>query len=199
MNITGDSRSNYHILREAAQHVKSRSGLSCEIGLRLGMGSKIIMETNPSRHHIAIDPYGNLGYVSAGRTHKGSYSNTMRNECLKNLYDWSYRNKAEFHFFNLEASEFFERFQDGIPIYGNAQKHVINKYAIVHFDGQHDLSHVRKEARFFMTRMTDGGILVFDDIDAYKHDEVEPILLDNNFVVMDKKGTAASYRYEPSD
>ena len=36
--------------------------LSCEIGVREGLGSKIILDSLQPHEHYGIDPYGNLKY-----------------------------------------------------------------------------------------------------------------------------------------
>ena len=57
----------------------------------------------------------------------------MKNNMLKNLYNYCSLNKMECLYFPLEDTEFFKRYSDGIPIY-NEKKYIINTYALVFFD-----------------------------------------------------------------
>ena len=65
--IKGDS-SEYHLITKHIGKLNiDRATLTCEIGLREGLGSKIIMdavrEHKPNLYkHVAIDPYNNLSY-----------------------------------------------------------------------------------------------------------------------------------------
>ena len=61
MAIAGDG-TEYEILKDACTHVKGDKLLTCEIGVREGLGSKIILEAfkDKTHWHIGIDPYGNI-------------------------------------------------------------------------------------------------------------------------------------------
>jgi len=85
-----DSRE-YHILLNAVARVKDVDGLTCEIGVREGGGTKLIMETLRStgqqKVHIAIDPFGNIEYEHfETRKERVDYTNAMKNRMLANLY-----------------------------------------------------------------------------------------------------------------
>ena len=63
LNIEGDTyQEAYDLLKKYAKTIKGVDGLTCEIGVRRGLGSKSIMEgcieNNDKRTHICIDPYG---------------------------------------------------------------------------------------------------------------------------------------------
>ena len=67
--IKGDS-SEYELLIEAVQNSQSTSQdpvLMCEIGVREGLGSKLMIDAAlkqyPKAHLLGIDPYGNLDYA----------------------------------------------------------------------------------------------------------------------------------------
>lgn len=193
--IEGDS-AEYEILRTAANSVKHLKGLTIELGVRLGLGSAVIMDINPNdKLHVAVDPYGNIEYADDKHgTFRSNYTNELRNECLYGLSEWVYREKKNFLFLVLEDTEFFKRYADGVPVY-NETKQIINEYSLVHFDGPHTTDAVKTEVEFFDPRLQVGGIFVFDDIDLYDHDAIEKMLLtDNKYVVFQKGNRKASYR-----
>ena len=60
--IKGDS-SDYELLKQWTKDFDCDGFASVEIGVREGMGSKIIMDNVINNYiHIGIDPYGNLEY-----------------------------------------------------------------------------------------------------------------------------------------
>ena len=167
-----DSRE-YDILVDAAKLIKNIDGFTCEIGVREGGGSKIIMDTikesGKNKIHIAIDPFGNIDYEHwENRKDKIDYTNKMKNNMLKNLYEYCCINNMECLFFPLEDNEFFKRYSDGIPVY-NENKYIINSYSLVFFDGPHTTELVKKEFDFFYNKIPIGGVIIFDDIDQYPH------------------------------
>ncbi len=173
---------NYEVLAEGVQKAAAVEGLTCEIGLRRGGGSKVIIDalvaTNQhlTKPHIAIDPYGNIAYQETDqRTLKLDYTNDMRDECLMNMYLYCRARKVHFCFWNMEDTEFFKRFADGVPIY-NESKRVINTYSFVHFDGPHAIAPVQVEIAFFHERTKPGAIFVFDDVNNYDHGAIDRTL-----------------------
>ena len=122
--IEGDGE-DYHILQAAARDLEGVEGLTCEIGVRMGMGSLIIMQecltANNKKYHIGIDPYGNIAYnhgdyckcpscASGWKDSPANYTNNLKQKFLKGIYDWCYENHYEFTLFALEDDEFFKRF-----------------------------------------------------------------------------------------
>lgn len=169
---------NYDIITEGVIKSAQANGLTCEIGLRRGGGTKYILDALKSsgqeKLHIAIDPYGNIDYPEGdeGRTIRCDYTNSMRDETLINLYLYCWQNKMPFLFFNLEDSEFFKRYADGVPVY-NEHKQLINQYAFVHFDGPHTVSALLDEIAFFHPRSSQGAVWVFDDVALYDHAKID--------------------------
>ena len=192
-----DSRE-YHILSSAVARVKDVDGLTCEIGVREGGGTKLIMETLQStgqqKVHIAIDPFGNIEYEHfETRKERLDYTNTMKNRMLANLYALCHSTGMECLFFPLEDTEFFKRYCDGIPIYDEC-KRIVNKYAMVFLDGPHTTELVRAEFDFFNTRIPLNGVIVFDDIDQYQHmDQLDAYIQANGFAVLEQGGCKISY------
>ena len=163
----------YGILQRAVKAVKGVAGISCEIGVRRGGSSLLIMQAFQSngdkRLHIGIDPYGNLAYHDYEMVQtRYNYTSIMKQKAQKLLYNWCEMNAYDFQLLILEDSEFFRRYADGIPFYEGG-KSLINTYALVYFDGQHAIAPVKSEIEFFETRTPLGGIWVFDDLDHYPH------------------------------
>ena len=163
----------YEILEAACRSIAGVPGLTCEIGVRGGGSSRLIMETclasGDPRVHVGIDPFGNIPYARAeGQVGRLDYTNAMKTETLAALYAWCHESGADFVFLCLEDTEFFRRFADGVPVYRD-RKTVVNEYALVFFDGPHTLDAVRAEVEFFAPRTPPGGAWVFDDLDTYPH------------------------------
>ena len=221
--IEGDSQE-YHILSNAAKDIKDVEGLTCEIGVRLGFGSlSIMMETvnePTTRVHIGIDPFGNIEYQhgdycrcpsceSGWKNSPANYTNGLKREFLKNIYEWCFESKSEFLFFQLEDTEFFERFSDGVPIYSHDKhigddnykdnqgfKKLVDKYALVHIDGPHDLKTVQNETNFFIDRIAIGGYLVYDDVADYDHHIIDEQLLKHGYVCKERGHRKISYKFQ---
>ena len=122
------------------------SSLNCdgfktvEIGVREGLGSKIIMDNAENyMMHIGIDPYANLKYQHYDNHEPLTYdyTNAMRDTMIKDFE--SYRGK--FKFCNMTDKKFMIE---------NADFSI--QYALVHFDGPHMTRDVLTEAVFFASR-----------------------------------------------
>ena len=194
----------YHILYDAAQRIKGVDGLTCELGIREGGSSAMIiqacLDNNDKRIHVGVDPYGNIEFLhphadgTEGKI-RSDWTNDMKQRSMPKLYQFCLDHKVEFQFFCLECTEFFKRYADGIPIY-NEYKQMANKYALVFFDAPPSPDGMTKyvEAEFFQSRTPVGGIFVFDDVKIYNHDVVHQKLINDwGFELMDS-GWKSSYR-----
>lgn len=196
-DMNGDSRE-YHILSNAVERVKDVDGFTCEIGVREGGGTKLIMDTllktNQSKIHIAIDPFGNIEYEHFDtKKERVDYTNSMKTRMLAHLYAFCNETGMECLFFPLEDTEFFKRYCDGVPIY-DEYKSIVNKYAMVFLDGPHTTKLVRDEFDFFKTRISKKGIIVFDDIDQYPHmEQLDDYICNNGFYMLEKGDCKISY------
>lgn len=192
--LAGDGHE-YELLQLGVENIRCE-GVSLEIGLRRGGGTKLIMENLKTERkiHVAIDPYGNLPYANYENRDiaRKNYSNEMRNESLSDLYLLSEKLKVNFIFFNLSDTDFFNRFSEGIPIY-DEERTLINNYCFVHFDGPHTTDVVMNEFNFINDRTTKGSVLVFDDISHYDHDHIEDHIINNNWKLIKKKKHKAVY------
>ena len=182
-DITQDSLE-YEQLKEAVIKTIGVPGYICEIGLRGGGGTFYFLETlreinDQQRGVVAIDPYGNIPYISGdNEVIKQDYTNGMRDDTLLNLYVYVIQSGCanDFHFFNLEDTEFFQRYADGIPMY-NETKFMMNQYSVVHLDGPHSTDALKAEIDFFHPRMPERSIMIFDDVELFGQDKIEAYLV----------------------
>lgn len=201
IHLPGDS-GDYHLLTKGIELSAGVPGLTCEIGLRRGGGTKYIIDAIaqycPNKVHIAIDPYGNIEYEhKEGDIVRLDYTNDMRDECLANLYQYTKVKQVPFIFFNLEDTEFFYRYSTGVPVYSQV-KEVIKHYSFVHFDGPHALLPLCREIDFFEGKVLPGACWCFDDVRGYyEHDLVEQRILREKWKLIDKTYHKALYQYAP--
>lgn len=196
--LQGDS-ADYDLLYRAALEALTTGGLYCEIGVRRGGSLRWIIDAlqGSGRTIVAIDPYGNIEYA-ATQTHRGrlDYTNNMKDESLPHIYRYVDGKNINLIFFNLEDTEFFDRFASGVPVY-NTTKTIQDRYAFVFFDGPHDMSSINAELDFFIPRINPGSIFVFDDVGSYPHSIIHTRLLNNGFTMLESgvAGRKISYRY----
>ena len=163
--IRGDSVE-YDLLQKWAKNFDCEGYYSCEIGVREGLGSKIIMDNVINNYmHIGIDPYGDLVYQHTDdqdkRTWDGfvkgqapTYPDSMRDTMLNDFKE--YRNQGKFRLANM-TDELFMTHPD----------HQDMKFAFVFFDGPHTTRAVLTEAIWFANRSAPHTRFVFDDINTY--------------------------------
>jgi hypothetical protein len=182
----GTDSANYEVLTDAAIRSKGVEGAAVEIGVRLGGGLQKIIDglvesgQTPEKPVFGIDPYGNIEYYRDEIFKEGrcDYTNEMRDICMINLYLYCRQKNVNFYMFNLEDTEFFNRYADGVPIYAE-HKSILNKYSVVHFDGPHTLGALDTEIAFFLERSDPGTVFVFDDVEMYEHAAVHNQLLEH--------------------
>lgn len=196
--LEGDS-AEYDILYRGAQLIKGVPGFTLEIGLRRGGGTEVIIQScldnQDRRTHIAIDPYGDLPLPVDhwGEALRFDYTNAMKAQSLPRIFQWCADREAEFLFFNMEDTEFFKRFADGVPTYSQV-KMVGNEYALVFFDGPHSVHAIRQEVEFFVERAPLGAVWVFDDIRLYSHSQIDEWVLAHGFESVQRGIHKQSYR-----
>ena len=182
--IEGDGKE-YEILIEACKSLTGDSLFTAEVGVRRGLGSKLILMnlTHKKHWHIGIDPYGNLSYSHFDKKDSITcdYTNSMKLQLIKDL---DYEN---FTLFQMEDDEFIKRFSEGVPIY-REKKEIINTYDLVHFDGPHKTVDVIKEAIFFGERSKPGSVFIFDDYPYYDMDAVLKIIVNEYGFQLLKQG-----------
>lgn len=197
-DFEGDS-SDYDLLQSAVKRLTNPIGASFEIGIRRGMGSKMIIDAYRKYHpsvnnliHIGLDPYGDLPYNFSEdrKNQKADYTNLMKRLTIINFL----KKYPEFHFVNLDTHEFFKRFDDGYPIY-NKQKKIIDKFEIVHFDGLHDLESVSLETEYFLKHLSNHTIFIYDDVDTFDIEKIKKKLYFKGFKVLESKKRKISFEY----
>ena len=198
-NLKGDSK-DYQLITQAIEAIPAdKKGMTCEIGLREGGGTGYIMEALskglfPVKVHVSIDPFGNLIYPHKdGINTQMDYTNSMRDKTIGKIYAYAMKLRVNFLFINLEDSEFFKRYSDGIPVYSD-NKQLLSEYIFVHFDGPHQYEPVYDEFVWFNERMTKGATAVFDDIHYYNHVKLEKHILACNWKLLEKTNRKAAYQ-----
>lgn len=165
--IQGDGK-DYDLLKKWAKGFDCQNHLSCEIGVREGLGSKIIMDNVCNNYiHVGVDPYANLSYQHYDRTYTkywsehrrgkitANYTDEMRDTMLKDFYD--YRNNGKFKLANMTDSLFMSH-----------PEHQDMVFAFVHFDGPHMTKDVITEAVWFANRSAPHARFVFDDQNKFE-------------------------------
>ena len=161
MTIEGDSKE-YELLTKWAKDFDCQGYKTCEIGVRKGLGSKIIMDNCKNSYmHIGVDCYGNLPYQHYDVDKRGrvtyDYTDEMRDELIKDMTPY----QARFHLANMKDSEFMM----------NAD-FMYSKYAFVHLDGPHMTRDVMTEAIWFANRAAPHTRIVIDDYTKLATDHV---------------------------
>jgi hypothetical protein len=170
--IKGDS-TEYDLL-EKWSSINCDGFKTVEIGVREGLGSKIIMDNAENyMMHIGIDPYGNLKYQHYDNHEPLTYDYTddMRDRMIKDFE--SYRGK--FKFCNMTDKKFMIE---------NADFSI--QYALVHFDGPHMTRDVLTEAVFFAERCAPFARFIFDDYPKYNMQLISDCLKPYGFSVMEQ-------------
>ena len=155
--IKGDSR-DYDLLYKWTKGFDCNGYKSCEIGVREGLGSKIIMDNVLNNYiHVGVDPYGNLEYQHYDNTgaYTCDYTDDMRDTMLNDFKP--YRNQGKFTLCNMTDTQFM-----------NDTEHRHSTFAFVHFDGPHMSKDVMTEAIWFANRAAPHTRFVFDDHTKYE-------------------------------
>jgi len=178
---------NYDLVQDACVSVLNIPGMICEVGCNHGGGMALLIKEfvrlgQPDRVFVGVDPYGDLPYQSSDRgvAKSTGYHNQTKNSFLSKIYALCHALEVNLTFINMTDTQFFARFADGIPVYVNTEA-VHSTYALVVIDGPHTTSVVGEEFAFFKTRMSPGGIIIFDDIGDYDHMGFEPQILAAGF------------------
>ena len=177
--IRGDS-TDYDLLEKWTKGFDCQGYKTCEIGVREGLGSKIIMDNVINNYiHVGVDPYGDLVYQHCDdqpdRTWHGfekgvapTYPDSMRDQML---YDFKpYRNEGRFTLCNMTDTQFM-----------NDTEHKNSTFSFVHFDGPHMTKDVLTEAIWFANRAAPHTRFVFDDHNTYAMSVIANSLLYYDF------------------
>ena len=197
--IKGDS-SEYHLITKHIGKLNiDRATLTCEIGLREGLGSKIIMdavrEHKPNLYkHIAIDPYNNLSYEHYDN--EGSVVAGYTEEMKQKTVSYLYQNYPEFDFYHMTDDYYFKTMGDGhqLGLFNNMM--LFGLYKVVHFDGPHTTDAVIQELNFFIPRSETKALFIIDDFKDLRMGIVDMLLLTYNFKVVEEGENKIIYQKE---
>ena len=159
--IRGDSEE-YELLTKWSKDFDCQGYKSCEIGVREGLGSKIIMDNVKNNYiHVGVDPYGNLKYqhYDSSGAYQCDYTDEMRDTMLNDFKE--YRNSGKFTLCNMTDTQFM-----------NDTEHRHSTFSFVHFDGPHMTRDVLTEAIWFANRCAPHTRFVFDDHKKYSMDVI---------------------------
>ena len=135
-----------------------------EIGVREGYSSHVICENIKGAHvHIAVDPYRDIDYKHVDdkegfasywidenkqpiRNPDGSFKRPTYPNSMKETFNKNFEHHKKTVLFQLEDTEYMNAFGNGVPIYYNGKKKLVNKYDLVFFDGPHTTEAVMREA-----------------------------------------------------
>ena len=199
MIIKGDS-TEYHLITEQIGKLKlDQVTLTCEIGLREGLGSKIIMDaildSKPKLYkHIAVDPYNNLSYEHYDN--EGSVVAGYTEEMKQKTVHYLYQNYPEFDFFHMTDDYYFKTMGEGHQFVLNQQLVLFGLYQVVHLDGLHTTKAVIDELSFFIPRMASKGLIIIDDYTDLQMGIVDMLLKTYNFNVAVKGDNKIIYQKE---
>jgi hypothetical protein len=197
--IKGDS-SEYHLITKHIGKLNiDRATLTCEIGLREGLGSKIIMdavrEHKPNLYkHIAIDPYNNLSYEHYDN--EGSVVAGYTEEMKQKTVSYLYQNYPEFDFYHMTDDYYFKTMGDGhqLGLFNNMM--LFGLYKVVHFDGPHTTDAIIQELNFFIPRSETKALFIIDDYKDLRMGIVDMLLLTYNFKVVEEGENKIIYQKE---
>ena len=197
--IKGDS-SEYHLITKHIGKLNiDRATLTCEIGLREGLGSKIIMdamrEHKPNLYkHVAIDPYNNLSYEHYDN--EGSVVAGYTEEMKQKTVSYLYQNYPEFDFYHMTDDYYFRTMGDGhqLGLFNNMM--LFGLYKVVHFDGPHTTEAVIQELNFFIPRSETKALFIIDDFKDLKMGIVDMLLKTYNFNVAEEGDNKIIYQKE---
>lgn len=200
----------YDVLRRSVTEVLNNNvpGLFMEIGTRRGGSAKVVMDTiiqhyasiakriAYERTYILCDPYGNVPYnaceVDGRMGVRIDYHNQMRDQCIPHILQYGWQHEINMLFMNMEDSEFFHRYDDGVPVYYQ-EKRLDTHFAFVFVDGPHDLESVEIAAQFFCHRMPVGSHIVFDNIPYYDHGPVHTRMIRHGYEQVDQAWEKIAY------
>ena len=188
--IRGDS-SEYELLKKWCETLtieeNSKSITTCEVGVREGLGSQIIIMSLAPRigkldyQHYAIDPYGDLDYKHFDNEPRWKrdgkwtsvapkYSNEMRDQMVKDFATNPY-----FKFYNMTDCQYMDIF--------NLTKTI---YDLVFLDGPHTTKDILKEALWFADRSRKGSRIIIDDFKLCNFEVIRAAISYWDFKVYEK-------------
>tara|TARA_R100000657_G_C4646302_1_gene91324 strand:- start:112 stop:690 length:579 start_codon:yes stop_codon:yes gene_type:complete len=180
MAIRGDS-TEYELLKKWCStlpfYKTPKSVTTCEIGVREGLGSKLIMMGIKERigkipySHYGIDPYANLKYqhYDDREPETADYTDEMRARMVKDFAE-----EKNFNFYHFTDRYFMNLFNLTSVVFD-----------LVHFDGPHMTRDVIREALWFADKSRKGTRFIFDDCGFFDIETTSKVLSYWNFHVFE--------------
>jgi len=171
MAIRGDSVE-YDLLKKWCEtlpfYEEPKSVTTCEIGVREGLGSQVIMMGLKARignkpyEHIGVDPYNNLKYqhYDDSPEYQCDYTDEMRQQMVND-----FANNKSFNFYHMTDIQYMNLFSSTDKIFD-----------LVHFDGPHMTKDVIREAVWFADKSRKGSRFIFDDYKKYGMEDIAKAL-----------------------
>lgn len=171
MAIRGDSVE-YDLLKKWCETLpffeEPKSVTTCEIGVREGLGSQVIMMGLKARignkpyEHIGVDPYNNLKYqhYDDSPEYQCDYTDEMRQQMVND-----FANNKSFNFYHMTDIQYMNLFSSTDKIFD-----------LVHFDGPHMTKDVIREAVWFADKSRKGSRFIFDDYKKYGMEDIAKAL-----------------------
>lgn len=171
MAIRGDSVE-YDLLKKWCEtlpfYEEPKSVTTCEIGVREGLGSQVIMMGLKARignkpyEHIGVDPYNNLKYqhYDDSPEYQCDYTDEMRQQMVND-----FANNKNFNFYHMTDIQYMNLFSSTDKIFD-----------LVHFDGPHMTKDVIREAVWFADKSRKGSRFIFDDYKKYGMEDIAKAL-----------------------
>lgn len=181
-------------------------GAVAEVGVRAGGGFATLASALWGTHlqpgpFVLVDPYGDLPFpLGEDVITTFRYTDELYRHAMAMVALFAQQWELDVTLFRLTDADFMDRFAEGVPRYFSDGSQFCTEYAVVHLDGPHDLKSVLAETQFFMRRMRKGAVLVYDDVYAYDHFEVDALLLDSGWErhYLNDKNSATYQREEDS-
>ena len=143
--------------------------LFCEVGTRAGGSALLalhaIKESGITRQLITIDPYGGKPFAAVHSTlpYNNWYDDTFYRSMMKELADFCAEHALQHTHFKITSQEFIATFEQ-MHLWQNQQT-LEPLFGYVYLDGEHTPETVGQELAWFLPRLSDGGLLVIDDIE----------------------------------
>jgi len=126
----------------------------------------VLIEMRRPNWFITVDPYGAIPYHNGCGTHDVSvYTNERYRSSVALLTETARINQANYVHYKMSSEDFFQAFPC-LKIYDDSKTYPLERFSFVYLDGSHDPEVVKKEVRFFASRLEQGGAIVIDDYEG---------------------------------
>ena len=199
--MLGFDGQDYNVLEQCVKDIKNVEGTVCQIGIRGGGSSAIILTAlykngDFGRNMIDIDCFGGLFYEFAeGKKEYRDHTNVLRNQVYVDIYTFLKENDTvNYVLIPLSDIDYFTAFPMGFVFYDKDQRFQDYYYSFVFLDAVHSENATLSQLEFFMSRMSKDGIILIDDWDTFPFNKCKEVLKANNFKEHIKSEHKIAYR-----